>query len=336
MPAFKAAYLIHGDDHGRIAERRSRLRALAEAESGSAGVEVFEGDTCTPEAVAGALSAMTFAMGRRFVIADGVERWKDSEVEPVIAALKTIDADTLTVTFFAREEGRYKTPAALVKAIGKPAASSPRRWPSSRASSRAGSPTARRNSACSSTTRPPGRWSPASASASSACCARSRRSRSSSARARAVGRGDRRAVRRLVGAQDLGAGRRSRRRRPRRRHAHAGRAARPGRARDRPDVRHRSPHARRARRSQSPSRRGRAPRRSRAGCGCRRLRPIGLISDVRRRDVETFRRALELLADLEAETRGGGGPAQRGHRGACGSSWRPGPRVQTRPGRRPR
>jgi DNA polymerase III subunit delta len=117
VPAFKAAYLIHGDDHGRIAERRSRLRAVAEAESGSAGVEVFEGDASTPELVAGALNAMTFAVGRRFVIADGVERWKDAEVEPVVTALGQIDPDTLTVAFFAREEGRYKTPVALVKAI---------------------------------------------------------------------------------------------------------------------------------------------------------------------------------------------------------------------------
>jgi len=117
VPGFKAAYLIHGDDHGRIAERRSRLRAMAEAASGSAGVEVFEGDASTPEAVAAALSAMTFAMGRRFVIADGVERWKDSEVETVTAAMAGIDPETLTVAFFAREEGRFKTPAALAKAV---------------------------------------------------------------------------------------------------------------------------------------------------------------------------------------------------------------------------
>ena len=31
MPAFKPAYLVLGDDHGRIAERRAKLRALAEA-----------------------------------------------------------------------------------------------------------------------------------------------------------------------------------------------------------------------------------------------------------------------------------------------------------------
>ena len=66
-PTFKPAYLIHGDDHGRIAERRARLRAMAEAESGASGLEVFEGDAATPEAIAGALAAMTFAIGRRFV-----------------------------------------------------------------------------------------------------------------------------------------------------------------------------------------------------------------------------------------------------------------------------
>jgi DNA polymerase-3 subunit delta len=117
VPTFKAAYLIHGDDHGRIAERRARLRAMAEAESGPAGVELFEPEACTPEAIAAALSAMTFAIGRRFVIADGVERWKDGDVADVAAAMKSTDPDTLTVAFFAREEGRYKTPPALVKAV---------------------------------------------------------------------------------------------------------------------------------------------------------------------------------------------------------------------------
>ena len=117
MPTFKAAYLIHGDDHGRISERRSRLRAMAEAESGSAGVELFEPDACTPDAIAAALSAMTFAIGRRFIIADGVERWKDGDVADVATAMKSMDPDMLTVAFFAREEGRYKTPPALVKAV---------------------------------------------------------------------------------------------------------------------------------------------------------------------------------------------------------------------------
>ena len=63
---------------------------------------------------------MTFAMGRRFVIADGVERWKDAEVEPVAhGAATSADPETLTVAFFAREEGRYKAPAKLVEAVEK-------------------------------------------------------------------------------------------------------------------------------------------------------------------------------------------------------------------------
>jgi DNA polymerase-3 subunit delta len=119
VPAFRPAYLIHGDDHGRIAERRSRLRAMAEAESGTGGVELFEGDACTAEAIAIALSSMTFAIGRRFVIADGVERWKDSEVPAVVAAMAAIADTELTVAFFAREEGRYKVPAGLAEAVEK-------------------------------------------------------------------------------------------------------------------------------------------------------------------------------------------------------------------------
>jgi DNA polymerase-3 subunit delta len=117
VPTFRAAYLIHGDDHGRIAERRSRLRAMADAESGAGGVEVFEGDVCTPEAIAIALSSMTFSIGRRFVIADGVERWKEGDVAPVVAAMAGLEEAGVTVAFFGREEGRYKVPAGLVKAV---------------------------------------------------------------------------------------------------------------------------------------------------------------------------------------------------------------------------
>jgi DNA polymerase-3 subunit delta len=121
VPSFRAAYLIHGDDHGRIAERRARLKAMAEAASGSAGVELLEGDACTPDGVVAAIAAMTFALGRRFVIADGVERWKDADVEPVAAALTGGDPEGLTVAFFAREDAKVTAPAALraaVEAVG--------------------------------------------------------------------------------------------------------------------------------------------------------------------------------------------------------------------------
>jgi DNA polymerase-3 subunit delta len=105
VPSFKSAYLIHGDDHGRISERRARLRALAESLSGTEGLELLEGEDATPDAVARALDAMTLALGRRFVIVEGVERWKDKELDTLDAAVRGIAPET-TVAFFAREDGR--------------------------------------------------------------------------------------------------------------------------------------------------------------------------------------------------------------------------------------
>ncbi len=119
MPVFKPAYLIHGDDHGRLAERRARLRAVAESESGANGAEVLEGDDATPEAAAATLSAMTFAMGRRFVIVDGAERWKDADVKEQLGPVLADLPPETTVAFFAREDGRLKAPKALHDAVKK-------------------------------------------------------------------------------------------------------------------------------------------------------------------------------------------------------------------------
>jgi DNA polymerase-3 subunit delta len=108
--------LIHGDDHGRIAERRARLRSLAEAESGAHGIELLEGETATPEAVAASLNAMTFALGRRFIVVDGVERWKDKDLKALEATVAAMPPET-TVAFFAREDSRSKAPARLHDAV---------------------------------------------------------------------------------------------------------------------------------------------------------------------------------------------------------------------------
>lgn len=115
MTELKPAYLIHGDDHGAVGERRARLRALAEG--AGAGVEVLEGDAATPAAVATALAAMTLAVGRRVIVVDGVERWRADDVTAQLApALAAMPPDT-TVALFAREEGRTKAPDALHEAV---------------------------------------------------------------------------------------------------------------------------------------------------------------------------------------------------------------------------
>jgi DNA polymerase-3 subunit delta len=117
MPELKPAYLIHGDDHGAIAERRAGLQALALKQGDAGSVEVLAGEAATPAGVALALAAMTFAIGRRVIVVDGVERWKQAEVEQhLLPALKEMPPDT-TVALFAREEGRTKAPAAVHAAV---------------------------------------------------------------------------------------------------------------------------------------------------------------------------------------------------------------------------
>jgi DNA polymerase-3 subunit delta len=118
MAELKPAYLIHGDDHGAIAERRAGLRAHVEAGAdGSAGFELLEGDASTPASVAAAIATMTLTLGQRVIIVEGVERWRQADVERDLTdALKALAPDT-TVAFFAREDTRMKAPEALAKAV---------------------------------------------------------------------------------------------------------------------------------------------------------------------------------------------------------------------------
>jgi DNA polymerase III subunit delta len=121
MAELKPAYLIHGDDHGAVAERRAGLRGLAEGPDARVSVEMLEGDNATPAGVVDALAAMTLTIGRRVIVVDGVERWRQADVEQaLVAALAQIPPDT-TLAMFAREEARAKAPDALhaaVKAAG--------------------------------------------------------------------------------------------------------------------------------------------------------------------------------------------------------------------------
>jgi DNA polymerase III subunit delta len=113
----KPAYLIHGEDHGAIAERRAGLRALAEREGGADSVESLEGEQATPAGVASALAAMTLAIGWRVILVEGVERWKQAEVEQHLTPAMGMMPPQTTVALFAREEGRAKAPAAVHGAV---------------------------------------------------------------------------------------------------------------------------------------------------------------------------------------------------------------------------
>jgi DNA polymerase-3 subunit delta len=118
MPELKPVYLIHGDDHGAVAERRAGLRALSESqEGGGASVELLEGEPATPAGVADALAAMTLALGRRVIIVEGVERWREDDVKKHLAAAVAQMPPDTTLALFAREEARAKAPAALHDAV---------------------------------------------------------------------------------------------------------------------------------------------------------------------------------------------------------------------------
>jgi DNA polymerase-3 subunit delta len=117
MAELKPVYLIHGDDHGAVAERRAGLRALVEGPEVDASVELLEGDGATAAGAADALAAMTLAIGRRVIVVDGVERWRQADVEKALApALEQMPPDT-TLAMFAREEARAKTSEALHAAV---------------------------------------------------------------------------------------------------------------------------------------------------------------------------------------------------------------------------
>ncbi len=109
-------YLIAGTDGAKIDATRSRLRARAERDGGIASLQVFEpGEgrgAPDHEALLGAIPAMSLTESRRYLLADGVERWRDRQLEAVAAALAGLPPD-LSVVLIARA----KAPAKLVKAV---------------------------------------------------------------------------------------------------------------------------------------------------------------------------------------------------------------------------
>ncbi len=124
MAELKPAYLIHGEDHSAITERRAGLRALAEREGADGCAETLEGDLATPAGVARALATMTLATGAadtgaigRVILVEGVERWKQADVEQQLAPALAAMPPATTVALFACEEGRTKAPAALHRAV---------------------------------------------------------------------------------------------------------------------------------------------------------------------------------------------------------------------------
>lgn len=114
--SMKPAYLICGTDTAKIDSARSRLRSRATAEGGEGSIEIFdrrEGrGSPDADALLGAIGTLSLAMSRRYVLADGVEKWGPSQQKAVAAALGDLPPD-LTVVLISRG----KAPGALAKAV---------------------------------------------------------------------------------------------------------------------------------------------------------------------------------------------------------------------------
>jgi DNA polymerase-3 subunit delta len=119
MTDLKPAYLVHGDDEVKLDSWRARLRARAVHEGSDATLEVLAGDQLTPSAFAGATGALTLGLGRRYVLADGVERWKEKELGPVIEALNALPGETVVLMVGTGKVSRKAGPApeSLAKAV---------------------------------------------------------------------------------------------------------------------------------------------------------------------------------------------------------------------------
>jgi len=113
-------YLFAGDDIGKIDAMLARLRARAEREGGPGALESFGTDGVPdPEALLGAIPAMSLTASRRYLLADGVERWSAAQAKPVATALGSLPPD-LTIVLVAREGSpKPKAPKALGDAVAK-------------------------------------------------------------------------------------------------------------------------------------------------------------------------------------------------------------------------
>ncbi len=114
--SMKPAYLISGTDTAKIDAARSRLRSRAAAEGGEGSIEIFDRreGRGSPDAdgLLGAIGMLSLAMGRRYVLADGVEKWGPKQQKQVAAALADLPPD-LTVVLISRG----KAPAVVAKAV---------------------------------------------------------------------------------------------------------------------------------------------------------------------------------------------------------------------------
>ena len=116
----KNLFLVQGDDEVKIDGWRGRVHEAA-GEDQESSLEIFPDQTPVDEVVA-AMTAMTLGIGRRWMLVEGVERWKDKDVQAVADAVAGLPPDTTAVLVASgRVDQRKGGPASakLIKAVEK-------------------------------------------------------------------------------------------------------------------------------------------------------------------------------------------------------------------------
>src|SRR3954454_8297496 len=108
------AYLVCGDDDAKIDAWRARVRRRAEEERGPGGLELFDAREVDPGTVAGALAALSFDTGTRYLLVEEAGAWKAGSLGELEQALASLLPDTVLVLIV-----RGKPAARLVKAVEK-------------------------------------------------------------------------------------------------------------------------------------------------------------------------------------------------------------------------
>jgi DNA polymerase III subunit delta len=119
--AMKPAYLIHGDDGAKRDAALRRLRARAEREGGAGSLLSFEpsgGGGPDVDEIVAALPAMSLMAERRYLLAEGVERWRAPQVKRLAEALAAPEPDT-TLVLVARGDAPKGLAGAVEKAGGE-------------------------------------------------------------------------------------------------------------------------------------------------------------------------------------------------------------------------
>lgn len=136
------AYLIAGDDDAKLDAWRARVRERADAEGGPGALESFDARSAGPDRVAAALAELSLAMGTRYLLVEGVEAWRAGALEPLERALGQMPPDTVLVLIArgpkvaARLESAVESAGGEVRRYAGPKPWEMPRWATERAAER--------------------------------------------------------------------------------------------------------------------------------------------------------------------------------------------------------